>query len=152
MAFNIGDRVIIKCNNPRYNGQTGIVSVIRTQRTYVILDKWPKSSALGFYHKDVELVANMQKSVSKSDDDFLKELGLIDDFEAIRPQSKPMKLPNAPQRPQTMFDAYMLELNEAKPKYTGQALAWHKEGKCPHCGELGRYSMSVAICSKHGNY
>lgn len=26
------------------------------------------------------------------------------------------------------------------------------DGACPQCGELGRYRMSVPVCSKHGPY
>jgi hypothetical protein len=29
---------------------------------------------------------------------------------------------------------------------------WKREGKCPCCGSLGRYHMSVPICEKHGPY
>lgn len=36
--------------------------------------------------------------------------------------------------------------------YTSIVDEWKKEGKCTSCGELGRYSMSVPICSKHGEY
>lgn len=36
--------------------------------------------------------------------------------------------------------------------YTSIVDEWKKEGKCPSCGQLGRYSMSVPICSKHGEY
>lgn len=30
--------------------------------------------------------------------------------------------------------------------------AWKKEGKCPTCGELGRFSNFALVCSVHGVY
>lgn len=38
------------------------------------------------------------------------------------------------------------------PKHLTIQQEWKQEGRCPKCGELGRYSMSVPICSKHGEY
>lgn len=32
------------------------------------------------------------------------------------------------------------------------AATWKKEGKCPECGELGRFSHFSYLCSKHGPY
>lgn len=52
----------------------------------------------------------------------------------------------------TLQDAMLFEIETKKPKYTGQAFLWHKEGRCTQCGELGRYHLSTAICSKHGAY
>jgi hypothetical protein len=54
---------------------------------------------------------------------------------------------------ETTFREAVLSLWEAKKTaYSGQAAIWKAEGLCPHCGEKGRYSMSVAVCSRHGEY
>ena len=29
---------------------------------------------------------------------------------------------------------------------------WRKEGRCPECGELGRFINCVPVCSTHGPY
>jgi len=29
---------------------------------------------------------------------------------------------------------------------------WRKEGRCPHCGELGRFITFQPVCSLHGPY
>lgn len=47
------------------------------------------------------------------------------------------------------------ETNQEEPKkslYETIEEKWKQEGRCPKCGELGRYSMSVPVCSKHGEY
>lgn len=56
------------------------------------------------------------------------------------------------QEPLTFHDAFRMHLESKKPTYEGQAALWKAEGRCPHCGELGRYHLSVAICSIHGEY
>lgn len=52
----------------------------------------------------------------------------------------------------TIQDAIQLEIENKKPKYIDMAYVWHKEGKCPQCGELGRFHLSAPICSTHGAY
>jgi hypothetical protein len=54
----------------------------------------------------------------------------------------------------TLHDAIKFELVSKKLKHpTGSyAEMWAKDGKCPKCGELGRFSQCVAICSQHGEY
>lgn len=52
----------------------------------------------------------------------------------------------------TLQDAIKFDIDSKKPKLTGIPLEWSKEGRCPQCGEMGRYSLSQAICSKHGAY
>lgn len=64
-------------------------------------------------------------------------------------QNEPIKIDL---NPVTLQDYFKIDLESKKPRYTGQALAWLKEGRCPHCGEMGRYHLSTAICSKHGPY
>jgi hypothetical protein len=57
-----------------------------------------------------------------------------------------------PQVITTLKEARMQELQDQKRNLTGQAAAWQREGRCPDCGELGRFHISQAICSKHGSY
>ena len=44
------------------------------------------------------------------------------------------------------------ELQDEAPRAISVRELRLKEGKCPECGELGRYHMCQAICSKHGAY
>jgi hypothetical protein len=69
--------------------------------------------------------------------------------EAVEP-----KIPKQPQQPyiSTLKDAMLYDMQMKKPKFEGQALQWHKEGRCPQCGCLGPYSQSVAVCPVHGVY
>lgn len=52
----------------------------------------------------------------------------------------------------TIQDAIRLELEMKKPRYIGTPAEWYAQGKCPQCGELGRYHISATVCSKHGVY
>lgn len=87
-----------------------------------------------------------------------QRFGLID--EACRLHSEYQYEPFWPATPHiempasfiTLQDAIRFEHASKKPKYEGLALQWFNEGRCPKCGEMGRYSMSVATCSKHGEY
>lgn len=54
--------------------------------------------------------------------------------------------------PETIKEAFQMTM-AAKQADLGQlAKDYLKEGRCPHCGELGRYHLSVPICSLHGPY
>lgn len=64
------------------------------------------------------------------------------------PQYEPLPRPEMV----TMRDAFLFEIESARPRHTGQAKTWHSEGRCPQCGELGRFHLSAPICSKHGVY
>lgn len=52
----------------------------------------------------------------------------------------------------TLQEAFRVDMEARKPKYYGISAEWLKEGKCPQCGELGRYHLSTPICSRHGPY
>jgi hypothetical protein len=52
------------------------------------------------------------------------------------------------------------EFERLKEFFFGKSKSWsdvvvspHKlDGRCPLCGELGRYHLSVPVCSEHGPY
>lgn len=54
--------------------------------------------------------------------------------------------------PTTLYEAFVQYREDSRPKYEGQARQWKEEGRCPQCGELGRYHHGAAVCSQHGEY
>lgn len=68
------------------------------------------------------------------------------------PASQPKVTTLYPMAPVTLQDAMRSTFTTQASRYHGQPLEWFKQGRCPQCGELGRYSISQAICNKHGSY
>lgn len=54
--------------------------------------------------------------------------------------------------PRTLKEAFIQEAEAKKPKYDTLSKEWYEQGRCPKCGETGRYHLSTPICSTHGAY
>ena len=125
--FKIGDKVVLKENDPFssiHNGVGVIQSVVR----------------------DIYCVVFEQGYVNR----FAYSLAYATINTTLITEAPPLNEKHTPII--TIADAYIAASKASQPRYTGQAATWKSEGKCPRCGELGRYSLSVAICSSHGEY
>lgn len=42
--------------------------------------------------------------------------------------------------------------NKGMQEVIAKMAKWREEGRCPYCGELGRFVGCAPVCSKHGPY
>jgi hypothetical protein len=52
----------------------------------------------------------------------------------------------------TFNEGFRRDRESKRPKYCGAAADRIADGLCPECGEKGYFSMSQAVCTKHGPY
>ena len=126
--FKVGDTVkIVNAHSPFYQNKIG--KVIEYKNKMYFID---------YLEEDGKTPSRWNEN----------SLALVED----KPEFIPRPKAQMPQNIHTLHDAIKFELESKKPRYEGQAALWFKEGRCPQCGQLGRYSLSVATCSEHGEY
>jgi hypothetical protein len=155
--FKVNDRVIGNAKTTLYKNKKGTVVKVddRAMRTHVKFDQ--SGRVIGMRTEKLDLLEHETtmralgppKVRDLTDDELLAQLGLDDE---PAPKKKLPRVESKPQPILTMRDGFLFEYESKRPKYEGQSLEWHREGRCPQCGELGRYHLSTAICSKHGTY